>query len=460
MLAAVVWILARRLGGGSVRATHLSAAAGVGWVGLPALGAAVLHLRPAPGWLLAGVVAAVGLSVTLAVGRHGPAGIGRVLASSAAAVVGGTLVVLLIAGLFAAAGATDPVYDERRAIAIYDLDAAVATRPLRACSNEPVAVEVLTGAGAHPRVGPEGRLVWFDAVGPDGRRQIHRLDLATRVPVCWTCGEPGNNVRPAPGNRASGLAFDTDRHATFWDPTNTEIHLVRAHGEAPPPPSRRLTYTPGPDDHAILAHASALLIWSRFADGSYRVVSAPIRSAHGGLQLGGETLLAAGGARWTAPLAWSPDARSLVVMRGNPFRPLPAVSIDFAADRRRVLLADAAGGGAVSFSDDGGRVVVAGARRTRVAGLLPSALGFVLGPLAVRADARADLFRGTSLHVGESGGDLAELALGEVADWGEPTGVSLLPDGESLVLGQRRRVGGGFEERLLEIRLGCSSRSS
>lgn len=459
-LVAAVSILDRRMGGERARRIHLAAGASVGWIALPALLASALRLGPAPGWQLAGVAALLGVALFRGARRSGAFGVGRLLVSGALTLVLGTIGVVGMAGLVAASGPGDPEWDEQRAAALFDLDAAVATRPLPRCASAPAQVRVLRDAGAHPRLGADGRMLWFDAEGPEGRRQIHRLDRTRHESVCWTCGEPGNNVRPAPGNRASGVVFDTDRHATGWDPSNTELHLVTGRGDGPPPPSRRLSYHPGPDEHAILARGTGLLIWSRGTGGGYRVVSAPVRSAHGGLMLGAETLLAFGGSQWTAPLAWSPDARSLVVMRGNPFRPLPAALVDFAGDRRSVLAADAAGPGAVSFSADGGWVAVATSRRARLTGLLPAGLGFALAAFATRAAESEVLFRGTGLRTGEAWGEKAELDLGDAADWGEPTGVALAPDGQVLVVGQRRTRDGAVSERLLEITLDCRGRPS
>ena len=53
------------------------------------------------------------------------------------------------------------------------------------------------------------------------------------------------------------------------------------------------------------------------------------------------------------------------------------------------------------------------------------------------------------------------LELGPAADWGEPTGISLSWDeAESAsvaIVGQRRRVGGATEERLIELTLDCAA---
>ena len=102
-------------------------------------------------------------------------------------------------------------------------------------------------------------------------------------------------------------------------------------------------------------------------------------------------------------------------------------------------------------------------------GLLPASSGSLLGWLALRSDSRALLFRGTGIAAGEPSGALARIELAAVAAWGEPTGVALSPDGETIYLGQRRRAprrqpsetGGsavsGLEERLVEVALHCKS---
>ena len=130
------------------------------------------------------------------------------------------------------------------------------------------------------------------------------------------------------------------------------------------------------------------------------------------------------GAAWTAPLAWSPDARSFVVASGNPFRPARARGIDLASERRIDLGGDVAGAGAVAFNADGGFVLVASARRARAAGLLPGATGLLLAPWATRAAIGETLYRGTGIRAGESWSEGVPLDLGDVADWGEPTGVT------------------------------------
>ena len=58
-------------------------------------------------------------------------------------------------------------------------------------------------------------------------------------------------------------------------------------------------------------------------------------------------------------------------------------------------------------------------------------------------------------------GEALEVDLGETADWGWPTGLSLHPDGTRFVLGQRREAaaseadGSGGTERIVAVALDC-----
>lgn len=449
-LAAGVHLLARLSGAAP---TRLAAAAGLGWCALPALGACWLRLAPAPAWWLAGVLLALAAALAAASGGIGPL---RRLPSAALAVGAGTLGAVAVSALAAAWGAPGVVFDEARAAAVYDMDAEVATLPIPRCSPAPARVEVLLERGARPRASADGERVWFDA-DVAGRRQIHSLERASGDLFCWTCGERGNNLRPAPGLRA--VVFETDRWASGWDPTNTEIHLLSTRAGRPRHPSRRLTYAAGPDDHALLRDGG-IVVWSQRRDGRYQVVSARLRSGHGGLSLSSTALLAGGGAAWTAPLAWSPDARSLVVARGNPLGPPAASGIDFASGRQLGLGDSVAGGGAASFNADGGWLVVASAEPARLAGLLPGGLGALLAPLAAALERGGPLYRGSELRVGEPWGEGARLELGEVAAWGAPTGVSLVPGEPRIVLGQSRRSPDAVEERLVQITLDCAAASA
>ncbi|MGH0033219.1 MAG: hypothetical protein ACQGVC_25795 [Myxococcota bacterium] len=437
------WGAAAWVGGGA----RAARAAGAGWASLAAVAAALLQLPPGPAvWSAAQAV--VSLVVFDDARRRGdpaerPRSSGLLAAGLAWLAIGAAAVVLA-----AVAGAWDEAPPEApgSAEAIYDLDAAVATRPLPRCADDGGEVRVLRASGARPRLAPDGAL-WFDARAGDGRRQIHRLDPATGAAVCRTCDEAGHNLRPAPGR--AGVLFETDRHAAGVHPADTDLHLLRG-GATDGEPSRRLTFGAGAHGHAVWDPAGGV-VWSRRVSG-HAVVRATIQSGHGSLALGPPTPIERGGARFVAPEAWSPDARSLVTLRGNPFAPLRATLRDPATGEERPLRDDVVPGG-VAFSADGAVLALAASTRARAAGALPAALGALLQPLAWRLDRDGVLFRGTSLYLGERDGALRRQALPDVEAWGAPTGVSLSPDGLRVYLGQRAADG---SERLLEIRRRCS----
>jgi len=449
--------IARRADDDPARGAHLAVASSVGLAALPALGTALLGLSPGPAVWCAVVVLALAGAGFRAARQRGPSGGARRLVLRAVSVLAGASAGVGLASLLAAGPSRMPAFSEARAAAILDTDATVATRPLPVCAARPAGARVLLERGARPRLSPDADALWFDA-DVAGRRQVHRLERATGAVACWTCGEPGNNWRPFPGERR--VVFETDRHATWRDPVNTEIHVAAASRPEQAPPrhaSRRLTYARGPDDHAILAPGSGTLVWSRREGSTLRVVAASVQRGHGGILLGRPSELVRGGARWVAPAGWSPDARSFVVVRGNPFAPLDAVGIDLAGDRRAVLAHDAVPA-AASWNGDGGRVARAGTRRAHLAGLLPDVLGPLLGAWATAVTRDAAVRRGTALRLGEPWDEGAALDLGDVGDlgdvarWGAPTGVALIPDASAVVLGQRRP---GGRERLLEIDLDC-----
>jgi hypothetical protein len=253
------------------------------------------------------------------------------------------------------------------------------------------------------------------------------------------------------------VLFDTDRWATLAEPLNTEIQLIGAAPEDAGQGSRRLTVSPGPDDHALFGPGSSLVVWSQGGDGRYAVVSGALRSGHGGIMLGAGRVLYDGGSRWTAPLAWSPDARTLVVVRGNPLRPLEAKLVDPATGAEVPGGHDVPGTASASFDADGGWLALPATERASAAGLLPARLGFLVAPFANRGGGGAPRFKTTAVRAGESWGEGAGIALGDDAAWGEPTGVALAPDGQSFVVGQRRATGAGVEERLLHVSLDCVS---
>jgi hypothetical protein len=155
-----------------------------------------------------------------------------------------------------------------------------------------------------------------------------------------------------------------------------------------------------------------------------------------------------------APAAWSPDARSLVLLRGNPWGRLDALALD-PATGASARLASGLASGAAEFDADGGFLALAGAPRVELAGRLPAAAGFLLAPFASALARTHPLGQGSELRLGEPGGELRRLELGPLAEWGAPTGVALAPDGTRLVLGQRRAGAEAPEERLVEVALDC-----
>ncbi len=454
-------LAAHRFGGEPDRGRHLAAALGLGWAALPALGASWLGLRPLPWVWLALVTAVVARASWRACRIEGPArGVGTSPAAGGLAIAGGALAVLVLGGALAAFGSAPPPTTERTANYVWDVDARIATRPLPRCEPRVATHRVLLGYGAHPRLGPEGRHLWFDAPGPEGRRQVHRLDRNSGEVECWTCGEPGNNRRPAPSSSLTGLVFDTDRHASSRHPTNTEVHLIGVRGSRKRV-SRRLTHGNGPDDHALFDPGGGLLVWSRGHQGRYAVVTASIQSGHGGIVLGTPRVVAAAGARWIAPLAWSPDAHALAVARGHPLRPAAASAIDFAEGLEWSLAGDLSPSGSVAFSADGGWLAAAGTRRASALGLVPGSLGFLVARLVTLGENGSAAFHGSVVRTGDTRASRASAAalptveLGALGDWGGTTGIGLEPDGTGFVLGQRRRSADGVEERLVEVSLEC-----
>ncbi|MDJ0867997.1 MAG: hypothetical protein QNK03_17965 [Myxococcota bacterium] len=456
-LLGLVWLLARRRDDEPERTRHLAAGVAWAWLALPACVAVVLGFAPGPWPLLAIVV--LGLAAGLYAGARaigqarGPLGWGL---RSAAVARGGGAALVGLAALLAALGAERLEVSERWSHAVYDTDASVATVELPACAPEAAAVEVLLPRGAHPVLDADGSALWFDAVADQGRRQIHRIGLADRAVECWTCGEAGQNVRPFAGDTGGGVVFETDRHATWLHPDDTEIHLIAARRGKRHPVSRRLTFDPGPDDHALLGPGARTLVWSKRRGGRFDVVAASIRTGHGGLLLGRANLVASGGAAWIAPLGWSPDARTLVVATGNPFAPLKAHAIDPATGIPTPIRADS--GRRAAFNADGGWIALAAGRPDHPGSVLPGFLGFALAPLATAASRERAVLGSTELHAGPAPGPGTLVELPEaVTTWGGSTGVALAADGTTLFVGQRRRAGDGVQERLLEVRLRCDT---
>jgi len=457
LLAAV--LVAGRFAGPETERAQLSRAALVGLAALPAAVATWLGLLPgALSWFGAAVLL-VGLCLFLALRASGPGGGAlRQLATAAAVLVLGSAAALAAGGLLAAF-TTHPFSRptaEQRAQYAYEVDASVALGPDASCSAWAVASSRELAAGAAPSLGEGGAVVWFDAPGPDGRRQIHRLERAGGAPRCWTCGEPGNNRRPRVGPNGVSLVFETDRYATPFEPTNWELHLLSTRGSEPKG-SRRLTYDPGPDTFGFLDPGSRLLVWSSGSGGRHAVATAPLRSGHGGLLLGSPSRLVVGGAAWVAPLAWSPDARTLAVLRGDPLGLQQAFALDPATDREAELSAPGAAVAAASFSGDGSLLAITTTRPAAASAAVPASFGFLVARLAALGSGDATRFRGTGVRIGAPwSGELAELPLGELAGYGHPTGIALEPEGRAFVLGQRRATEAGVEERLLRVELDCA----
>jgi len=448
-LGALLASLAARLGDDAPdRPAHVARGASAGFVALPALAAAATRLGP-PAWVwLALALAVFGLALWRASRAQtaGPGPESDALATLAALVVGGIAVVgiALGYGVFEAAGAQR---DPTLRAAAFDIDSRVALRARARCAPRVKAVKQLSDRGAAPRLGADGRSVWFEARSEDGRFQVHRVEAGGPV-RCWSCSEPGNNRRPAPHPTGEAVLFDTDRFASWRRPNETEVMVVSSRGEERPRhPSRRLTYRPGPDDHALYDPSGRGFVWSSGGSGRFEVLRASIQSGHGGLLLSLPTALARARLAWIVPLAWAPDARTLVVARGHPLAPLAGERSDPATGKVRAL----EGGlvpGSVSFSADGSMMAVATTAPAGAERLLPGALGNALARWPTEASPGAE---GTQVWLGDSAGAQAGVELGDVAAWGAPTGIALLPDATAFVLGQRGERG----ERIVQAELAC-----
>lgn len=462
LLAAIVSWLAGR-DAEPDRGHHLAAAASLGWLGAVAAAAAWLDW-PGALWSLA-PVAALGLGLFAGARTPGPArGPAGWILRGAAALGLGALAATAVAVLVAIVSSRGAEPGGRLASVLFSVDATVVPRELPICDPTPRATRLLHANGAHPVLTPDDRFVYFDAAvaGDGGRRQIHRLERASGEITCVTCGEAGNNQRPSINSAGVSMVFESDRHATWRHPDETELYLagVATRGERPDP-GRRLSFTPGPDAHPIFGPGPQMVTWSQREDGRYRVVSATIRSGHGGILLGTTGVLVDGGAQWVAPLAWGADGRTLVVASGNPFAALEGTANDLAERAKHALGEEIAP--AASLDGDGAWLAFATTRNRHAAGALPRWLGFALAPWAEAIERRAPLRDTTGIRSGpsETPSDAAALVLpDEVARWGEPTGLAMLGDASALVLGQRRTGEAGLEERLLEIELACAQVAS
>lgn len=439
------------------RGAHLARAASLGLAALPAAAAAWLGLQPGARAALAAVLLALAVRLTLAARASGPGGGAlRQTAGAALALVVGAALSFGAAALLAAFGAPrEPAsIPQQRASYVYDVDAQVALGPEPGCSAAVASQESL-GAGANPAFGEGGAMLWFDAPGPDGRRQLYRMARAGGKPVCWTCDEPGNNRRPRLAPNGATVVFETDRHATLFQPVNWELHMIAGRGEAPTS-SRRLTYDPAPDAFGSFDPGGRLVVWSSGAGGRYAVATAPLRQGHGGVLLGGVSPVVPGGAAWVAPLAWSPDARALVALRGDPFGVQEAIVLDPATGRKLKLSRPGANVTSAAFSADGATLAVATTRPAAASAALPESLGFLVARLAALGPREGTRLRGTGVRIGPPfAAELSQVSLGEIADFGSPAGIALEPDARGFVLAQRRSAAGGTEERLLRVGLAC-----
>ena len=460
LLAVVVSLLARGHDDEFERGRHLAAATSFGWAAVPAAVAVFFAWSPGPWLYVALVVGMLAGALFVATRALGPAGgFVRWQLRAAASLLVASAGVFALAATCAALFAVEPEPSSRFSAALYAIDAEVVTRPLPACSTAPRIVSVTQQRGAHPALSPDGAQLWFDAASDTdgGRRQIHRLDRATGKVVCWTCGDLGNNVHPSLSPSGVSLVFQSDRHATWRHPDDTDLYLAAAQRADKPDPGRRLSFTVGPDESPVFGPGPMMVTWSRRLAGRYDVVAASIRSGHGGLLLGTPGVLANGGAQWIAPVAWSPDGRALLVARGNPFAPLAMEAVDPTRFDRKLLSTDAALAG--SFDADGGWLDFATTRPLHWLGALPRSLGFALAPLANARRDHEPLRRETGVRSGATSqlADTSALGLpGEVASWGEPTGIAIEPDASGFVLGQRRRDDDGVHERLVVVQLACT----
>jgi len=459
-LAAVVEWIAHR-DGEPDRGRHLASAASAAWYALPAGLAAFFAWAPSP-WAWA-ASAFVAVAVTLFAGSRAPGPAGgplRWLVRAVAAAAIGFPLVLAVAAGFAAIGAREPEPSSRFASVLYSIDANAIPRPLPICDASPRAVRVVAETGAHPVLSPDDRTIFFDApaAADGGRRQIHRLERESGELRCLTCGSPGNNTRPSLNAGGVSMVFETDRHASWRRPDDTEFYLAAVTNRAEnPDPGRRLSFSPEPDDRPIFGPGPQMVTWSRREAGRYRVLAASIRSGHGGILLGTPGVLADGGAQWIAPVAWSVDGRSLVLARGNPFAALAGEAIDPTTGETRALTDDLAP--AASANGDGAWLSFATTRSRHAAGALPRLLGFALAPWAHALERVEPLRDGTGVRMGPAAtaADAQAIVLDdELAQWGEPTGLALAADASSFVLGQRRQDASGVQERLVQVDLACS----
>jgi len=412
----------------------------------PALSSAPagLLLSGALGLLLAGL-----LGRSLASHRRGTTG-SRWLAAGVALLVAALAApgaIWLWAGRDAGLAPLDPTL--RRAA--LDVDARVPLAPVPDCRPH-VRRHRRLATGAHPRLDPARGLLWFDAPGPDGRRQIQRLELARGQVTCWTCGEAGNNRRPAPGPGGASVLFDTDRFAGPGRPNDTELMWIGTRGSRPRLPARRLTFHPEADDHPVFAPGGRGLAWRRVESGRVSVVLGSIEAGHGGLVMKRPQTVYRAGGGVAEPLAWANDRRALAFAVGNGLGAADGLVLD-PATGRTALLSHHLAPGSVSFSGDGSILALATTSPRGPARWLPRDLGF--GVLLLRepgAPPGPTGSRGTRVRLGPTRGRLVTVDLAGLGAFGAPTGLSLAADARSFVLGQRATDG---SERILQLELDC-----
>jgi hypothetical protein len=452
VLLLVVSLAARGAGHAVDRRRHLAEAASLALLAWPAAGCAWLGFRPgavASLLLVAAIVAAGTVRARRLLGPGG--GVAYQLRFAMGVLAIGALLFAALAGLLGAWGAPElpEAVPAQRAHYLFDLDARVATRPLPRCDSSAQRADILV-AGARPALELGAPVLWFDAPGPEGRRQIHRLDLVSAEVGCATCAEAGNNLAPKPVRGGGRVVFETDRHRSHQDPVSREIYLTRGGAS-----SRRLTFFAGPNRRGMLDPGGRGLLWSSGNGGRWDLVTASLQTGHGGMLLSSPVYFEPGGVGPIEALAWSPDARSVVLRDGNSSALGASAVLDPATGERVVLDPGGARVVAASFSADGGTLAVAATRQAASSAALGRSLGFLIARIELLGPETPTLHRGTEIWLGPRAEQLEPVDLGSHAGWGSPSGIALRPEGDGFFLGQWRSGRAGVEERILEVALGC-----
>lgn len=346
-------------------------------------------------------------------------------------------IVVGLAAIVALGGGSGPTIPPVLRTFAFDRDARIPLDPSSGCLSSFPEATLLT-EGSHPSVEEDGAFVWYEALASDGRMQVYRLEFGEGSSRCWTCDEPGQNRWPAANPSGVGLVFVTDRHA------GRDVHAVETRlWKDRPPASGRLTSAGTWDTAPLYRPDGRGLVWSSQSGGRIAVRAASLVSGHGGLVLGTARTLVAGGLAWVAPLAWAPDARTLVVGRAASPGVQGAEGID-PATGERIELGWVAGAASVSFTRDGREMALL---RSDAPPRVPAELGFLLSRLPSE-DAQPG---GTSLWLGPTGEELVRAELGRWAQGGALSGIAWLPDGRSLVVAERREG----VSRLLHAKRDC-----